>query len=174
MKPIDCFDLYSDGRHYDLKTDFKDDIPFYLHQIDKYGDPVLELMCGTGRLTIPIAEKGVNIVGVDVSDPMLQQAKSKAAAKGLDIQWVKADVRNFKLDKKFQVVFIPINSITHLHDLESFETCFRCIREHLAPDGRFVIDVFTPRLDILMRDPNNRYPLAQYDDPDGGGIVVVT
>ncbi len=157
-----------------MKTDFKDDIPFYLHQIDKYGDPVLELMCGTGRVAIPIAEKGVNVVGLDASEPMLQQAKSKAAAKGLDVQWVKADVRDFKLDKKFNVIFIPINSVTHLHDLNSIKACFRCVREHLALDGRFIIDVFTPDLNILIRDPNKRYPVAHYDDPDGGGPVVVT
>jgi SAM-dependent methyltransferase len=174
MKAIDCFDMYSDGRRYDLKTDFKDDIPFYLHQIDRHSDPVLELMCGTGRVTIPIAEKGVHVAGVDVSMPMLTQAKIKAEAKGLDVQWINADVRDFKLDKKFQVVFIPINSITHLHDLESYEACFRCVREHLASDGRFIIDVFAPRLDILMRDASKRYPLASYEDPDGGGNVVVT
>ena len=174
MKPIDCHDLYSNGRRYDLKTDFKDDIPFYLHQIDKYGDPVLELMCGTGRLTIPIAEKGVNVVGVDASEQMLNHAKSKASEKGLDIQWVLGDVRDFKLEKLFNMIFIPINSITHLHDWESLEACFRCVKEHLTPAGCFIIDVFSPSLKMLMRDSNNRYPVARYEDPDSGDKVIVT
>jgi len=54
MNPIDFEDLYRDGRHYDCQTkDFVEDIPFYLRQIEKYGEPVLELACGTGRITIP-------------------------------------------------------------------------------------------------------------------------
>lgn len=175
MKPLDCADLYSDGRHYDLQTrDFVDDIPFYLGQIKKYGQPVLELACGTGRITIPLAEKGVRISGLDVSEPMLAQAKRKAAKKGIQVEWIKADCRSFQLNQKFHLIFIPVNSITHLHDLESLEALFSCVKEHLTDKGRFVIDVFNPRLDILMRDPTKRYPVAEYPDPDGQGTVIVT
>ncbi|RKX41844.1 MAG: class I SAM-dependent methyltransferase [Thermotogae bacterium] len=175
MKPIDCESLYRDPRHYDLQhKDFVDDIPFYLRQIKKYGEPVLELACGTGRVTIPIAEQGIKITGLDISTPMLSYAKRKATMKGVDVEWVKADCRGFKLDKKFKLVFFPFNSIAHLHDLESIESCFLCVKAHLEDDGRFIIDVFNPRLDILMRDPSKRYPVAEYPDPDGRGTVVIT
>jgi SAM-dependent methyltransferase len=175
MLPIDCADLYSDGRHYDLQnSNFAGDIPFYLRQIQKYGQPVLELACGTGRITIPLAEKGIQMTGVDVSPPMLSQARAKAAARGVDVHWIQADCRDFRLGQKFHLVFIPFNSITHLHDLESLSAFFSCVKAHLAEEGRFLIDVFNPRLDILIRDPGRRYPVAQYPDPDGGGIVTVT
>lgn len=175
MKPIDCEDLYRDGRHYDLQTkEFADDIPFYLRQVEKYGQPVLELACGTGRITIPLAEKGIQISGLDVSEPMLSLARKKAEEKGVPVEWIQGDCRNFKLSKKFRLIFIPVNSIAHLHDLESLEACFSCVKEHLADQGRFIIDVFNPRLDILMRDPTKRYPVAEYPDPDGNGTVVVT
>jgi len=175
MWPLDCQDLYSDGRYYDLQTkDFLEDIPFYLRQIQKFGQPVLELACGTGRITIPLAEKGIQMTGLDVSEAMLSQARMKARAKGVDIQWILADCRDFQLDRTFRLVFIPINSIAHLHDLESLEVFFSRVKEHLAPGGRFIIDVFNPRLDILMRDPTKRYPVAQYPDPDGRGMVTVT
>jgi SAM-dependent methyltransferase len=175
MLPLDCQDLYSDGRHYDLQNaNFLEDIPFYLRQIQKYGQPVLELACGTGRITIPLAEHGVQITGLDVSQPMLSHAKKKALAGGADVQWVQADCRDFRLNQKFHLIFIPFNSITHLHDLESLEALFSRVKEHLAPDGRFIIDVFKPRLDLLMRDPTKRYPVARYSDPDGQGMVIVT
>lgn len=175
MKPIDCAELYRDARHYDAQNKgFVEDIPFYLSQIDRYGEPVLELACGTGRITIPIAEKGFRVTGLDVSEAMLSRAKIKAATKGVQVDWVRADCRDFVLHKHFDFVFLPFNSITHVHDLESLEACFTCVREHLADSGRFVIDVFNPRLDILMRDPARRYPVAQYPDPDGRGTVVIT
>lgn len=175
MKPIDCERIYRNGRHYDLQNkDFVDDIPFYLRQIKKYGEPVLELACGTGRITIPIAEGGIQITGLDISEPMLSHAKIKAAIKGINVEWIKADYRNFKLNKKFNLIFFPFNSIAHLQDLESIETCFSRVKEHLTVKGRFVIDMFNPRLDILTRDPFRRYPVTEYPDPDGKGTVVIT
>jgi SAM-dependent methyltransferase len=175
MRPLDCADLYSDGRHYDLQnSSFLEDIPFYLRQIQKHGQPVLEVACGTGRITIPIAEKGIQITGLDVSEPMLAQARQKASQKNVAVPWIRADCRDFQLNQKFRLIFIPFNSITHLHDLESLEAFFSCVRTHLADRGRFVIDVFNPRLDILLRDPTRRYPVAEYADPNGRGKVIVT
>lgn len=175
MKPIDCEPLYRNARYYDIQNkDFVDDIHFYLRQIKKYGEPVLELACGTGRITIPIAEQGIKIRGLDISEPMLSHAKRKSAVKGVDVEWVKADCRDFKLDRKFNLIFFPFNSIAHLHDLESIESCFSCVKMHLKNEGMFAIDMFNPRLDILTRDPSKRYPVAEYPDPDGKGTVVIT
>jgi SAM-dependent methyltransferase len=175
VKPVDCQQLYDDGRHYDLhNSHVVEDIPFYLRQAKKYGEPVLELACGTGRITIPIAEQGIQITGLDVSEPMLSQAKKKAATKGVNVEWVQADCRSFKLSKKFRLIFFPFNSITHLHDFESIEACFSCVRNHLTREGRFIIDVFVPKMEYLMRDPSKRYPVAEYPDPDGNGTVTIT
>jgi len=172
VDPIDCFDLYKDGRHYDLQNrDIVEDIPFYLRQIKRYGEPVLELACGTGRITIPLSSKGIKITVLDISEPMLEQAKKKDMGK---VEWIRADCRNFHLNEKFSFIFFPFNSIAHLHDLKSLEDCFSCVKEHLADEGRFAIDFFNPRLDILMRDPDKRYPVAEYPDPDGKGTVTIT
>jgi len=175
MKPVDCEDLYCDGRYYDLEhEDFSEDIPFYLAQIERFGEPVLELACGTGRITIPIAQKGIQISGLDISEAMLGRARQKAADQGVDVEWIKADCRTFKLAERFKLIIYPFNSIGHLHDLESIEACFTRVRNHLAEGGRFIIDIFNPRLDILRRDASRRYPVVEYTDPDGKGRVVVT
>jgi ubiquinone/menaquinone biosynthesis C-methylase UbiE len=117
-----------DGKQYDAHFGpYTHDVPFYLRQIRKYGEPVLELACGTGRITIPLAEKGIKITGLDISKSMLSQAKKNSKEKGVDVEWVKADCRDFRLKKKFNLIFFPINSICHLMDIESVESCFRCV-----------------------------------------------
>jgi SAM-dependent methyltransferase len=174
MKPIDFEDLYWDGQHYDLQNrDYVNDIPFYLRKARQYSEPVLELACGTGRITIPIAEQGIDITGLDISEPLISYAKKKAKEKGVTVEWAKADCRNFKLDRKFNLIFFPFNSIAHLHDLESIKSCFSCVKMHLKDEGRFIIDIFNPRLDILIRDLSMRYPVAEYPDPKGKGTVVI-
>ena len=82
MTKPDFFDFYSESRLYDLHFDhLKHDVPFYQKQIDKFGQPVLEIAAGTGRLTIPLAENGVDITGLDLLDSMLVRAKKKAEDK---------------------------------------------------------------------------------------------
>jgi hypothetical protein len=105
---------------------------------------------------------------------MLSCARRKAVLKGVNVEWVKADCRDFKLNRKYRLIFFPFNSIVHLHDLESIEACFSCVRNHLTREGRFIIDIFVPGMDYLMRDPSKRFPIAKYPDPDGKGTVIVT
>jgi hypothetical protein len=105
---------------------------------------------------------------------MLSVAREKAAAKGLLIEWIQADCRDFKLGKTFRLIFFPFNSVAHLHAREELEACLSCVKDHLDAEGRFIVDLFNPRLDILLRDPNKRHPVAEYPDPDGRGTVVVT
>jgi len=175
MKPSDCEPLYRDGRHYDLENaGLVEDIPFYLGLIRRFGQPVLELACGTGRITIPIAEAGYQVTGLDLSPGMLSTAKAKAAARNVRVEWVQADCREFDLGMQFAFCFFPFNSIAHLHDLESLEACFAQVRAHLAPQGRFVIDIFNPKLEYFTRETGARRTVTEYQDPDGRGLVVIT
>jgi ubiquinone/menaquinone biosynthesis C-methylase UbiE len=175
MKPPDVEHLYFDGRHYDQRyRDVTRDIPFWIEQARRYGDPVLELACGTGRVALPLAKEGFRVTGIDISDSMLAQARRKASQEGIAVEWVKADVRDVELGKRFSLVIFPANAICHLLELEDFEACLACVRRHLSTEGRLIIDVFNPRLDILLRDSAKRYPHGEYPDPDGKGTVVVT
>lgn len=175
LRPIDCEGLYRDGRHYDLVNRGQvADIPFYLKQIKKYGGPVLELACGTGRITIPIAEQVVQITGLDISPSMLAHARRKSSARGVEVEWIEADCCDFDLGMRFGLIFFPFNSIAHLQDLESIESCFACVKNHLRTEGRFIIETFQPDLRILTRDPEKRYPVTEYPDPDGKGTVIIT
>ena len=166
--------LYRDGRHYDLINQVVvQDIPFYCDEAKKADGAVLEVACGTGRLTIPIAQSGVEIVGLDRSTSMLAHARSKAEAAGVKIEWVEADCRQFELGRKFGLIFMAFNSLQHLHDHESLRAFFAQVRKHLAKGGRFIFDAFNPSLTILARDSQKRNPLHVYEDPDGGGTITL-
>ena len=159
MKPPMHLPLLFDGRHYDQHwRHLTADIPFWLNQARRFGGPILELACGTGRVSLPLAKAGFAVTGTDVSDSMLAEARKKAAAASVAIEWLKADVRSFDLGRKFPLVIFPFNTIAVMHEIEDLEACLASVKRHLAPGGRFIIDVFNPSLDILRRDPGQRFP----------------
>ena len=166
MKPPDIEHLYFDGRHYDQRYIPSEDIPFWINQVKRYGVPVLELACGTGRVSIPLAKGGFKVTGIDISDSMLAEAKKKSLQENVAVEWIKVDIRDFDLGKKFPLIIFPANTICFLYELDELEACLSCVKRHLRPNGRFIIDVFNPRLDILLRDPEKRYPHSEYPDPD--------
>lgn len=169
--------LYSDGRHYDLMVDVRGqtdrDVEFYLQQVRKYPGSVLELACGTGRMTIQLAQE-VSIAGLDFSKAMLDSARLKAKEKELDIEFIQGDMTNFELNKKFNLILMTGIAFAHLETREMLESCLSCVKQHLTNDGRFIFDTHNPSLAILTRDPSEQFPHAEYPDPDGNGTITIT
>ena len=109
--------LYSDAERYDLvygPYGTGEFVAFYRRQVSRYGEPVLELGCGTGRLLIPLAEDGTNMIGVDLAPAMLDVARKKASSRSLEISVATADMREFDLGKKFKLILLPANAMMHL------------------------------------------------------------
>ena len=128
--------IYWDGAHYDaFNVPYQDDMKFYLAEAKKARGPVLELACGTGRLTIPLAAAGVDVTGLDLAGPMLARARAKAAAAGVKPRFVKGDARSFSLGR-FKLIFIAFNSMQHLAAREDIEGLFSSVARNLAPGGR--------------------------------------
>jgi SAM-dependent methyltransferase len=132
---------------------------FYLEEARKSGGRVLELACGSGRLTIPIARNGTEIIGADLSKSMLETARAKARRAGVEIQFLEADMRSFELAGKFAAILIPGNSLLHLFTAEDLMQCFRNVHRHLAPNGRLLFDISKWDIAMLARDPRERYPV---------------
>ncbi|MCP4703704.1 MAG: class I SAM-dependent methyltransferase [candidate division Zixibacteria bacterium] len=176
LKPIDCHDIYSDPVMYDAFSDHtishKTDIPFFIDKAVELNGPILELACGTGRVTIPMAKAGFDVTGLDMSAPMLNYARKKAEDAGLKIKFIEADCREFDLKKQFDLIFMPANSIAHIHDRPSHEALFARVREHLSPDGRFVFSWFNPGERYLFRDPEKRYPAMEFELSDGTPVII--
>jgi len=147
---------------------------FYRQQVARYGESVLELACGSGRLTIPLAREGINITGMDISVEMLQLAKVKASQSGASLRLIQGDMRSFDLGEKFKFIFIPAQSLSHLHTRPEIEDCFSCVRRHLAEEGRFLIELFNSSVRLLARETDRRHTMDQYRDPKSGTQVFVT
>ncbi|MEW6750032.1 MAG: class I SAM-dependent methyltransferase [Candidatus Latescibacterota bacterium] len=175
----DCW-LYANGRRYDaifgpgVEVADAPKVAFWVSQADRCGDPVLELACGTGALALPLARAGHRVTGLDNAPAMLQEARRKADAAGLCVEWVEADMRAFDLGRRFAFVFLAHNALCHVLTRADFRAFAGCVRRHLAPQGRFLVDVFVPNVELLVPRPGQRSEFAEYDDPDGGGHVVVT
>jgi SAM-dependent methyltransferase len=150
---------YEDPAYYARNyRDRTEDVEYYV-ALAKRG-PVLEYGCGEGRIALPIAQKGVAITGVDLSQPMLDAFRAKLTP---DLQKrVKlrhGDMRTLKLNAKFPLVLCTFNTFLHLYEREDVEAFLARVRAHLAPRGRFVFDVSVPIPKDLARDPSRAYRL---------------
>ncbi len=149
--PDDFYLKRSNAEAYDYDlgraADAMGDVPFYLRlarETAEKDQSVLELGCGTGRVTIPIAQAGIDVVGLDDAPPMLDVARRKAAAAGVRVRWITADMASFSLDQRFGLVIIPFRSFLHLLTEAGQLACLRCVYDHLLPGGRFALNVLAP------------------------------
>jgi SAM-dependent methyltransferase len=173
MKPLDCLELYEDAEFYDAEFASRDsEIPFYRKYARCSNGPVLEVACGTGRLTLPIARDGVDVTGLDVSRPMLEQARGKSAAEGLSIEWVEQDCREISLPRKFGLVFSATNAMQHLLDSDSVGAFLQSAGRILLPGGQLILDVFNPNPKKLGRTTAERYLHKTITTPDAKSIRV--
>ena len=102
--------------------------------------PVLELAIGTGRVAVPLAERGLAVSGIELSQPMVDQLTRKRN----DIPVTIGDMATAKVPGEFALVFVVWNSIGNLRTQAEQVACFRNAARHLAPGGRFVIELWVP------------------------------
>lgn len=145
---------------------------FYLALARQCAGPVLELACGSGQFTVPIADQHPNVVGLDSSPEMLAAAQGRAIASGSAPKLIEGDMQDFDLGQKFALIFIARNSLLHLHDLDGFAALFSAVRRHLAPGGIFAFDIFNPNLSLLLRPAGERYPVMRVKSEHYGEISV--
>ena len=166
-------DLIYDANIYDGMNTHIDDLQFYKRWMPQNKDArILELCCGTGRLTIPIAEDGYNISGVDYTFSMLEQAKAKASEAGLKIEFIEADIRTLDLQNKYDLIFIPFNSIHHLYLNEDLFKAFNTVKKHLKTGGRFLLDCFNPNIQYIVEHEKKQIEVAAYTTKDGREILI--
>jgi SAM-dependent methyltransferase len=144
-------------RDYAVIRDPSGDREFYRELAVASGGPILELGCGTGRILLPIAETGLDCVGLDGSREMLDVFRSKALPANLAL--VEGDVRSFELGQEFALITLPFRVIQHLCEVDEQLACLAACRRHLAPGGRLAFDVFVPNL-ARMSVPSEAEKLA--------------
>jgi SAM-dependent methyltransferase len=137
---------YDYARFYDWMCQGRvEDLPFYLGLARRRGPRLLELACGTGRLTLPLARAGFAITGLDLSPEMLRIARGKLEREPREVQarvrLVQGDMSDFALGEPADLAFLPYSSLFHLHTRAQRAGCLSCVHRHLIPGGAAVIDV---------------------------------
>lgn len=139
---------------YDLHySKFSGDVPFFLELSGKLGDDprLLELACGSGRITLPLLQAGYQVTGLDLSAQMLAVAQEKLSQTIPEVQQrarlVHGDM--CKLDEslgedKFDLIILAFNSFLHLATPESQLVCLTSALQHLTPTGRFALVIYNP------------------------------
>jgi SAM-dependent methyltransferase len=147
---------------YDLEVGgYSEDIAYWNSLVKKRGARrVLDLGCGTGRITLPVAsllaETGADcrVVGLDNSPPMLEAARKRLAeqpeAVQRSVEFVEGDMVKFCLGESFDIILIGLNSLMYIYAQEDQISCLESVRRHLAPGGCLAFDILTPALDYLM------------------------
>lgn len=166
-------DLIYDANIYDGMNTNLADLQFYKRWLPKSKDTrILELCCGTGRLTLPIARDGYDISGVDYTSSMLDQARIKASEAGLEINFIEADIRTLNLQEKYDLIFIPFNSIHHLYKNEDLFKTFNVVKNHLKEGGLFLLDCFNPNIQYIVEGEKKQQEIATYTTEDGREILI--
>jgi len=133
-----------------------EDVPFYLDEARSSGGPVLELAVGTGRIAVPIAASGIPVVGVDLSEGMLQVARERAEEAGAELDLRYGDMRDPPVEGTFPLVLVPFRSMLHMETDADRRAVLRAIKRHLTADGRLIFDVFAPAADDI-EDTHGRW-----------------
>ncbi len=153
------------------------DVAFYRDAAREIGDPVLELGCGTGRITMALAEAGKRVTGLDLSERMLERAAKKRAALMVEarerVHLVQSDMARFDLGEKFRLIIIPFRPFQHLLEVRQQVDCLECVRKHLAPGGRLILDVFQTDAE-RMHDPVHMREVlvTEYKTADGRQVRI--
>jgi len=167
---------YEDPAYYtDTYAPRVDDVAFYVALAKKTGGPVLEYGIGNGRIAIPMARSGAEVTGVDHSRPMLADLRARLAREPPEVRArvraVRGDLRTARIGRRFPLIVATFNTALHLYTRYDVEQFLACVRLHLAPRGRFVVDLSMPSPADLARDPSRPFRAPRFRHPTAGVVV---
>ncbi|HTI13132.1 MAG TPA: class I SAM-dependent methyltransferase [Dictyobacter sp.] len=178
---------YAMGEYYERVSDYdleyqsqsELDVPFWRELVMRYTPQrMLELACGSGRIGLELLHSpgAFQLEGLDLEQGMLKAYERKLAHESEEqrrrVTLHHGDMSDYALPNKgtFDLIILPFNSICHLYEIESQLAMFNTTFEHLAPGGRFVVDVFLPDIDYLsdaLNRPSTVYLEDEIEDPAG-------
>ncbi len=162
------FEKYADPEMYDhLYEGYQKDLNVILEWA-KPDLPIIELACGTGRLTIPMAKRGFQMIGVDLHEGMLERAKQKAKEQRVSIELLRQDCTKLTIPVKSSLVFMTGNSFQHFLTNELQDALLQSVHRHLIEDGIFIFDTRNPLLHELAAVDEYE---QTYSDKSGNQII---
>jgi len=166
-------DEYNDPVLYDDENEqYTEDVAFLLIEAANKSGITLDLACGTGRATIPLADAGHSLIGVDIHSPMLQEAQKKAEALKLSVKWVEQDCTKLDLKVKSDFIYIVGNSFHHFLTNDEQHSFLHCVYTYLNDGGTFIVGIRFPSIEELTSTEAEEY-WKSYQDSDTGFMTDV-
>jgi SAM-dependent methyltransferase len=170
-------DPYREPVLYDLEYEGqREDIVHYVTLARRSRGPVLELGCGNGRITIPMARSGAFVHGIDRSEPMLadlaRKLRREPDAVRLRVRTAVGDFRAFEVSTKFAAILLPFNAIHHCEGPDDVRRVLAGVRAALRPEGTFGLDCYLPDPILYSRERGRRYEERTFTDPRSGAALV--
>lgn len=167
------------ARLYDYVPSYRNraDIAFFVEAATTIGSPVLEVGCGTGRVLIPTARAGAEIVGVDLSPQALavchENVRGESAAVQSRVQLIQADIRRFSTPLRFRLATLPFRVYNNMLTIDDQLSCLAVIRDHLVDSGLLILDTYNPSVDFLanVRVEQECVDQPEFMMPDGRRVV---
>lgn len=167
---INNYDFIADL--YDIYVPATFDINFFINETQKSSGEVLELMSGTGRVSIPLLKAGVKLTCVDISAELNTIFKNKLEQMGLKADIYQMDICELDLPKKFSMIIIPFHSFAHIVSPENQRKALSRIHQHLLPGGIFICTLGNPVLRQQAVDGQLRL-FKKYSLPDEQGTLFL-
>lgn len=165
------FEEYDDPLLYDKENEeFMPELPFILEWAAKKQGVIIDLACGTGRVTIPLVNKGHQLIGVDIHNGMLTEAKNKSAKLNLQIEWLEQDCTKLALPVKSHFIYSVGNSFQHFLSNKDQDELLSSVNKHLEIDGIFIFGTRFPSTEELLQPPTEEY-WRSYTDSETQHIV---
>lgn len=120
------------------------EVAFYEKLLRTAKGPILEAMCGSGRLLIPLLKRGLILEGIDNSTHMLQSCRRRCEEQGLDVQLYNQSLQNLSLPHKYELIFIAIGSFQLIQDRKEALNILKQLHLALVPGGKLVLETFVP------------------------------
>ena len=173
MNAHDNLQEFTDPPNYDIEEGERSAarIAFYCGLAQRIGGPVLEIACGSGLVTVPIAAASLEVTGLDLARPMLEHARKKAERQRLKIHWVEADARSFDLATKYQFILLTGNAFQAFLRREDQEALLASVKRHLAPHGIFAFETRNPSGHDLATHPEEEFDQS-YLSVEGFQVAV--
>ena len=167
----DC--VYGHARYtalYDLELgDFCEDLPFYRKHLPATPCAILELGCGTGRVSRALAADGHRLTGIDLSLPMLAAAAHASSAPAP--QYACMDMTTLAFRATFGAIIAPYNTLNLLTNPDALHICLSQVRHLLAQDGVLLLQLYIPDRELRALEGKKRFQFRIFDRPDGSKVI---
>ncbi|OZU89568.1 SAM-dependent methyltransferase [Virgibacillus indicus] len=169
---MDNLQEYDDPVSYDQENDpYTEDIFFLAKWAEMVKGTIIDLACGTGRASIPLAKQGHNLIGVDLHKGMLEQAKRKS--ENLQIDWFEQDCSRLDLPVKSPFIFMTGNSFQHFLTNEAQDQLLTSVNKHLDNDGVFIFNTRFPAEEEILQSAVEEYWKSYKEDGQNVDVYTV-